>query len=177
MNSTEFSVGTLTEQQAQEIAAAYIKGDKDPPRMAKILGVDQFDLNILMHPLVRRFVVQFQRAIASNYSLDDHMDQLKKIRDAAFDDENWKIALSAETQLGKAAGHYDPKPLGDDPNNPDNIDPAKLSTDELRRRLARSIGAVIPTGTADELPAPDSDSSEADDDEDMDADEVERGEI
>ena len=172
MSSTEFYAGTLTEEQAQEIAAAYIKGDKDPPRMARILGVDQFDLNLLMHPLVRRFVVQFQRAVASKYSLEDHMDQLKKIRDAAFDDENFKTALASEIQLGKAAGHYDPKPLGDTDPDGAAIDPAKLSTDELRRMLARSIGAVIPTKTdVSELPAP------SEDDEDLDADEVERGEI
>lgn len=142
MNSIAFSKETLDEKQAREIAEAYIKGEKDPPKIASILGVDSFDLNLLMHPFVRKHIVEFQRSIRANYSLHDHIDKLKEIRDAAFDDENYKVALAAETQVGKAAGHYDPK-IADDGVGKE-VDPTKLSTEELRRRLAKSIGAVIP---------------------------------
>jgi hypothetical protein len=151
MNSIAFSLDTLTESQAKSIAEAYVRGDKDPPTMARILGVDSFDLNLIMHPLTRRFIVLFQREARAEYSLTDHLSMLKKIRDAAFDDENWKIALSAETQLGKAAGHYDPKPM--DPEDPGSgggmIDVGKMSTTELRRQLAKTIGAVIPQKPAE----------------------------
>jgi hypothetical protein len=115
--------------------------------MARILGVDSLDLNIVMHPLTRGHIVRMHRATKNVHSLEEHMDQLKKIRDAAFDDDNYKIALQAETQLGKAAGHYDPKPVDPltDPNN-QNVDPTKLSTEDLRRRIAGAIGAVVPVG-------------------------------
>lgn len=151
MNSIAFSSATLTEEQARDIASAYIRGEKDPPRIAQLLQVDSFDLNLLMHPLVRGFIVEFQRALRTDYSLADHMFKLKEIRNAAMDDENYKVALSAEVQIGKVAGHYDPKPLGDDDPNAETIDPTKLTTEELRRRLAKAIGATIPP---EALPAP-----------------------
>jgi hypothetical protein len=119
MSSTEYSAATLTEQEAEKIANAYVKGERDPLRICRILGVPSLDMNLV------------------------------KIRDAAFDDENWKVALAAETQRGKAAGHYDPKPAGDDGEGV--IDPTKMPIEELRRRVAGMVGAVIPERT---LPAP-----------------------
>ena len=154
MNSIAFSSATLTEEQARDIASAYIRGEKDPPRIAQLLQVESFDLNLLMHPLVRRFIVEFQRSLRSDYSLTDHMFKLKEIRNAAMDDDNFKVALSAEVQIGKAAGLYDPKPLGDDDPGAETVDPTKLTTEELRRRLAKAIGATIP---AKELPPPEDD--------------------
>jgi hypothetical protein len=145
MNSIAFSAATLTESEARQIAEAYVKGDKDPLTMAKMLGVDSFDLNLIMNPAVRRFIIAFQRAVRAEYSLANHISKLKEIRDAALGEDNFKVALAAETQLGKAAGLYDPKPL--DPNGEGGLadaDPTKLTTDELRRRLAKQIGAVIP---------------------------------
>jgi hypothetical protein len=85
------------------------------------------------------------------------MFKLREIRNAAMDDDNFKVALSAEIQLGKVAGHYDPKPLGDDDSDPNSVDPTKLTTDELRRRLAKAIGATIPP---EALPAPESEPDE-----------------
>jgi hypothetical protein len=152
MSSIEFSVETLTDEQAQSIASAYVKGDKDPLRMARILGVDQFDLNLIMHPLTRGYIVKFHRETSHVHSLEEHMRQLGKIRDAAFDGEEFKVALAAETQLGKAAGHYDPKPTGDDGEG--QLDPTKLSPGELRRRIASAVGAVIPTEGQTALPEP-----------------------
>jgi hypothetical protein len=142
MSSTEFSVATLTEEQAQQIASAYIKGDRDPRKMARILEVAEFDLNLIMHPLTRGFIARMQRELDAVHDLGEHMRQLKKIRDAAFEDDNFKVALAAETQLGKAAGHYDPKLAGSDDD--DELDATKLSTDELRRRLARLAGVKLP---------------------------------
>jgi hypothetical protein len=159
MNSTEFSVETLTEDQAQEIAEAFVRGDRDPQRMARILDVPKFDLNLVMHPLVRKFVVTMERAAQAICTMEDHQSQLIKIRDAAFDDENWKVALAAETQRGKASGLYDPKLPGDLPDA-DQIDPTKLSYDELRRRLAKTIGANLPED-AKALPSPEPGSLEA----------------
>lgn len=146
-----FSVETLTEAQASEIADAYFKGDKDPAKMAAVLGIDRFDLNIIMHPLVRNEVVKRQRLLNGVYSIEEHISKLKEIRDAALTDENFKVALSAETQIGKAAGLYEPKLPGEDIPG-ESIDPTKLTTAELRRRIARSVGAVIPS--QDALPAP-----------------------
>jgi hypothetical protein len=152
MNSIAFSAATLTDEQALELAQAYVKGDKDPLRIARILGVDSFDLNAIMHPLTRGHIVRLHRATSAEHSLADHMAFLKKIRNAAFDDDNFKVALAAETQLGKAAGHYDPKPAGDDSDPTKQLDPTKLTSDELRRRLASTIGAVIPAPKQEALP-------------------------
>lgn len=135
MNSTDFSVQTLSDEGARLIAEAYIKGQKEPLRIARILGLDSFDLNLLVHPAVRGYIHEYQSAIRETYSLHDHVEKLKEIRDAAMDDENFKVALSAETQIGKAAGLYDPKvPDGDDGSK--DVDPTTLSTDQLRARLA-----------------------------------------
>lgn len=142
MSSFAFSTNSLTEEEAQLIADAYFRGDKDPVRMARLLEVEQFDLNLLMHPLVRRFIVENQVALNRHYSLEEHLTKLKQIRDGAMDDENWKVALSAEVAVGKAAGLYEPR-LPDDGKG-DNVDPAKLTTEELRQRLAKAIGASIP---------------------------------
>lgn len=140
-----FSVATLTDDEALLIAEAYFKGEKDPPKMAKLLGIDQFDLNVLMHPLVRRHTTRIQREMEVTYSLKEHAAQLRKIRDAAFDDEEWKAALSAEVQLGKASGLYEPKLPGDGLGEGKAVDAKKLGTEELRQRLAHLIGAVVPT--------------------------------
>jgi hypothetical protein len=140
-----YSVATLTEPEARQVAEAYVKGERDPVKMALLLGVDSLDLNVVMHPLTRRFVVMYEQHLQRLYSLEDHAEQLKKIRDAAFNDDNWRIALLAETQLGKAAGLYDPKALADDQDDP-HLDPA-----------------VIPNTEPDALPPP-----EDEDDEELD---------
>lgn len=147
MNSTVFSAATLTEEEARRIAEAYIKGGKEPQKMAELLRVDRLDLNIIMHPYVRDHIARMQAALKPLHSLEDHVFQLAKIRDAAFEDENFKVALAAETQLGKAVGHYDPK--GGDADPEGNQQPAKkLSTEDIRRELAKLSGAVVtPQGT------------------------------
>ncbi len=152
MKSSAFSVQTLTEAEAELLADAYVRGDKDPPKMALILGVDSFDLNSLMHPLTRAGIIRRQQSVRSLHSLEDHIDKLKEIRDAAFEAENYKVALAAETQVGKAAGHYDPKvPTDPESDKPEEI--AKLSTDQLRRRLAKAVGAVIPVSEQEQIEA------------------------
>ena len=142
MSSTEYSVATLNEDAARLIAEAYVKGQKEPLRIARILGVESFDLNLIMHPLVRGFINEFQAAIRETYSLHDHVLKLKEIRDAAMDDDNFKIALSAETQIGKAAGLYDPKTPDGDGGGKD-VDPTTLTTDQLRARLTGLSQAKI----------------------------------
>lgn len=148
MSSTEFSVSDLTEELALQVAEAFVLCDRDPKRMARKLGVDRFDLNIVMHPLVRNYIVKMERMSEASCTLDDHMKQLAKIRDAALDDDDYKVALAAETQRGKAAGHYDPKKADDEPGK--SADATKLTSDELRRKLAQLVGAKMP----DELPPP-----------------------
>jgi hypothetical protein len=149
MNSIAFSVNSLTEDQALQIATAFVKGGRDPVQMARILGVDRLDMNLVMHPLVRGHVVRMQRVASSVVTMEEHLQKLADIRDAAFTDENWKVALAAETQRGKAAGLYEPKLPGDDDDPAlGKLDPTKMSTQELRRRLAQTIGAVIPQGEA-----------------------------
>lgn len=169
MSSIDFSVATLTEEQALELAQAYVKGDKDPLRIARILGVDSFDLNAIMHPMTRGYIVKLHRETSAHHSLDEHMRQLGKIRDAAFDDENFKVALAAETQLGKAAGHYDPADAGALPPGAP-IDPTKLDAADLRRRVAGIVGAVIPTANQQALDSPQPGSLEGQ--EQADSDEI-----
>jgi hypothetical protein len=158
MSSTAFSVNELTEELALQVAEAFVLCDRDPTRMARKLGVDRFDLNIVMHPMVRSYIVKMERMTVVSCTLEDHMKQLAKIRDAAMDDENYKVALAAETQRGKAAGHYDPKKLDDPADDGKPIDATKLSSEELRRRLAKFIGASITDPNA--LPPPEPGSLE-----------------
>lgn len=166
-NFTVFSVATLNEEGARLIAEAYVKGQKEPLRIARILGVDSFDLNLIMHPLVRGFINEFQAAIRETYSLHEHVLKLKEIRDSAMDDDNFKVALSAEVQIGKAAGLYDPKTPDGDSGGKD-VDPATLTTDQLRARLAgvqKAIAAPPPMPAEDERPLHEQMDAEADQDE------------
>lgn len=170
MRSIAYSVATLTDEEAEQVAAAYIKADKDPLRMARLLGVDSLDLNVVMHPLTRGYIVRMHRELQTTTTLHEHIDMLKKIRDAALDDDNLKIALASETQIGKAAGLYDPKPMVDPANDPSKpMDPTKLSTDDLRRRIAHSIGAVVvqpESAQSHALPEPSGDLEAMEEDED-----------
>ncbi len=55
--------------------------------------------------------------------------------------DNFKVALSAEVSVGKAAGLYEPR-TNDDDSEGKTVDPAQLSTGELRKRLARVSGIL-----------------------------------
>lgn len=159
MLSIGFSSSSLTEEEAELIADAYFRGEKDPSQIAKHLGVEHFDLNLILHPLVKAKIVQQKREMTKVYSLEDHIRWLKKIRDGAFDAENWKVALASEISVGKAAGLYEPKDLGDTVDERE-VDPKALSTDALRQRLLNVQRALHETPVTEPEPNDDSDLDE-----------------
>jgi hypothetical protein len=147
MSYLEFSTSSLTDQEAEVIADAYFRASKDPSEMAKVLGLDHFDLNLLMHPIVKAKIIKEKLKLNKLYSLEDHVKKLQEIRDGAMDDENWKTALSAEVAVGKAAGLYEPKTTDDSSSNEK---PEQLSTQELRRRLG-SMGSPLPAQITEKI--------------------------
>lgn len=150
MHSIAFSLSNLTLDEAGLIADAFFRGGQDPSKMAQLLRVDSFDLNLFTHPYVKKEIVARRVQLNETYTLAEHIASLKKIRDAALDNENLKIALPAEVALGKAAGLYLPKPV--DVNDPMiGGDPTRLSTEELRQRLARATNIL--TAPVDDQPA------------------------
>lgn len=72
-------------------------------RTAKSIGQEN-----LTKPDVRAAVQAAQAKIAENHgiTLDQHMVDLKRIRDAAFDEGKFAAAASAEIARGKVAGFY-----------------------------------------------------------------------
>lgn len=129
-----FYANSLTEQQAEEVAEGYFKAGRVPGKIAGVLGMAAFDVNILKHPLVKRKINQMAIRMRETYSLDAHLSKLQEIRDMALEDGNYRIALSAEISVGKAAGLYER--IAEPASNNGEDDLAALSTDELRKRLA-----------------------------------------
>ena len=72
-------------------------------RTAKSIGQEN-----LTKPDVRAAVQAAQAKLAENHgiTLDQHMVDLKRIRDAAFDEGKFSAAASAEIARGKVAGFY-----------------------------------------------------------------------
>lgn len=68
--------------------------------------------------------------------LEDHLEQLATIRDAAMGAEKYSAAVSAEIARGKAQGFYN-KPDGKDTE--EGRDAKKLSDDELRKEAAEIL--------------------------------------
>ncbi len=132
-----FYASSLSDAQADEIAEAYFKAGRSPAQMAKVLQVVSFDANLLKHPLVKRKITKMAIRMREAYSLEDHLSKLQEIRDMALEDGNYRIALSAEISVGKAAGLYERVA---EQANDGGEDLAALSTEELRKRLA-SLGA------------------------------------
>ena len=147
-----FYASSLDETQAELIAQAYYKSGKNPRKMAEALGTPTFDLELIRHPLVKRQILKMGERMRKSYSLEEHLSRLQEIRDAAMDAENFRIALASEIQIGKAAGLYEriaEPPATEDP------DLGKLSTDEIKKRLAAAGGVGA-------LPAPGSNLLEED---------------
>lgn len=136
-----FSARNLTEFQAEEIAEAYYRSGRNANRMAAVLQVETFDLDLMMHPLVKRKVMEIGSRMRQKYTLEDHLEKLQEIRDLALAENNLKIALTAELSVGKAAGLYEvikePEP------DPAAGETAKLSTEDIRRKLAQ-LGGPVP---------------------------------
>ena len=132
-----FYASNLSEEDAHEIATAYYKAERDPRKIAKILGVVAFDVNLMKHPLVKRTITKMAIRMRETYSLEDHLSKLQEIRDMALEDGNYRIALSAEISVGKAAGLYE-RVADINETTSENLN--ELSTDELRKRLTQ-LGA------------------------------------
>jgi len=149
MSYLEFSTSNLTHDDADVIADAFFRAEKDPSRIADILGTSHFDLNLLTHPLVKQKIVAIRNRLNGIYTLEEHLSALKGIRDKALDDDNLKVALTSEIALGRAAGLYDPKIVVEDQASGKEV--KKLGTDELRRRLSQIQPKALPE-PEDDLP-------------------------
>lgn len=135
-----YSARTLTEHDAQEISEAYFKASKDPRKIAEHLGVPTFDLGLIRHPLVKRLIAQKATRLRRSYTLDDHLTKLKQIRDAALSDSNYKVALTAEIAVGKAAGLYEK--IVDESAGVSEVE--NLSTEQIRQKIANLTQPVLP---------------------------------
>lgn len=146
MPSTTFSYLGLSAKQADDLAEAYFVLDRDFVRIGEHFEISSnLAKRLLLHPLTRAAIRRKAREMAGIlYSREEHLRMLKKIRDAAFNDDNFKTALSAEVAVGKAAGLYEN--LG--PEDPDNgaalPDPASLTTEQLRAQLQARLALPGP---------------------------------
>lgn len=147
MNSLKFSINDLTTDEAKLLADAYIRSGGDVQQMCRLLDVERLDMNVIYNPLVKKELVALRNQINNQYTLSDHLAQLQKIRDGALADENWKVGLSAEVAVGKAAGLYEPKKVDENPAGPEV---KKMTVAELRNRLA-SINPSVPALEAPSL--------------------------
>jgi hypothetical protein len=136
MRSIVFSVRSLTSSEARLVAEAYLKAQRNPNKVGEVLGLPDFDKEVLQHPLVRREVIAIARVNCQNYSLLDHQEKLAEIRDLALDDKKYAAALSSEMALAKSAGLYDRGGDPDDDNDP-ALEPTKLSSEKIRELLAK----------------------------------------
>ncbi len=139
-----FYASSLTEDQAVLIAEAYYRSGKDPQKMAAHLGISNFDLELIRHPLVKRQVTKLAQRMRRSYTLEDHLARLQEIRDQAMDDGNLRIALAAELSVGKAAGLYEKIST---PEEVDSGDLVRLSSEQIREQLAK-------LGSLSTLPGP-----------------------
>jgi hypothetical protein len=148
---SEYHWGRLNEAQAETIAELYFLLDGDRKRIGEAIGLGRIlDVQYLTHILVRRRIAAKVRQMRKDrvYTREEHILQLQKIRDACLADENYKVALSAEVAVGKAAGLYENIGPGDDESALASTKPAEqLSTDEIRAKLRRIQGQR-------DLPAP-----------------------
>jgi hypothetical protein len=89
-------------------------------------------------PSYRSELAQARSSLSRSPSarLEDHLEQLARIRDAAFDSEKYSAAVSAEIARGKAQGFYQ---TGKEKEDPDAKDAKKLSDDELRREATEIL--------------------------------------
>ena len=138
-----YSATTLTEEEAEDIAVAYYRASKNPRNIGAILAVDRFDIGLLSHPFVKRKIAEKARAMRTVYTLENHLDKLKEIRDAALEDGNHKVALTAEISVGKAAGLYETIPVSEEVSS--TASPIQLTTDEIRKRLAAMGTVALPS--------------------------------
>lgn len=143
-----FSVKSLTSAEARVIAEAYLKSGRNPNKMSEVLGMLDFDKDLLAHPLVRREVVAIARINAATYTMEDHISMLAEIRDKALADSKFSAALGAELSIGKARGLYDKNRTEENEDDP-AFEPQKMTTDQIRRALRERENYETKT-----LPAP-----------------------
>jgi len=87
-------------------------------------------VKMLQRDSVRNRIAELEEASDEPYliTFDDHMFQLKRIRDNAIENKQMKAALEAEIQRGKLAGFYP--------------DEAKITNIDNRRQTVNQIGEV-----------------------------------
>ena len=166
-----FSYLGLSASQADELAEAYFVLDRDVRRIAAHFELDSgFTKKLLLHPRTRAAIREKARDMAKTlYSREEHIAFLKKIRDAAFGDDNYKVALAGEIALGKAAGLYENLAPEDDEGDGKALpDPASMTTEQLKAHLQKALPA--PGASAHLMPLEDREKA-LDRLEDEDADE------
>ena len=148
---SEYHWGRISEAQAETIAELYFLLDGDRKRIGQAIGLGRIlDIQYLSHILVRRRIAAKVRQMRKDrvYTREEHILQLQKIRDACLADENYKVALTAEVAVGKAAGLYENIGPGDEEAAQAATKPAEqLTTDQIRAKLRKIQGQR-------ELPAP-----------------------
>lgn len=89
--------------------AVYGEDEKNPAAKARAM---------LTRPEVAKRIQQLSVAVEEHayISLGSHLTKLAEIRDLAIATEHLKVALSAETKRGEAAGFYTPRTQAKDPN-------------------------------------------------------------
>lgn len=149
-----FSARSLTSSEARLVAEAYLKAGRNPNKVGEMLGIPNFDKELLAHPLVRREVIGIARSVAQSYSMIDHLEKLQEIRDLALDGGKFTAALGAELAIGKAVGLYDKGVADEDMDDP-ALEPKKLSTDQIRELLHKreksESRALPPPDTGNQL--------------------------
>lgn len=79
---------------------------------------------LLEHPAIQKRIHELRAPVImrARCTLEEHLYELKRIRDNAFERGAWNAAATAEIARGKVAGLYDPK--GVDDNAP--VEPSKV---------------------------------------------------
>lgn len=137
-----FSYRDLSVSQADELADAYFVLDRDYIKIGKHYGLEySLAQKLMLHPLTRAAIRRKAREMSKTlYTREEHLAFLKKIRDAAFGDDNYKVALSAEIAVGKAAGLYE-NIREEDGDGKALPDPTSMSTEQLKAQLAKALPA------------------------------------
>lgn len=84
---------------------------------------------------------------AAQITLEDHLNDLKRLRDAAWESEKYGPAIQAEVARGKASGFYIERV---ESGNPGDFD--KLGDDELERSIEEAARAIDSARTKSKAP-------------------------
>lgn len=85
----------------------YTTGD-DPEMYGSILILAK---TLIEHPAIQKRIYELRAPVIarSGCNLEEHLYELKKIRDTAYISRNYTAAIAAEVARGKVVGLYEPK--------------------------------------------------------------------